>query len=119
MFQAEEKDLGVGSMGFGVLEAKGDSEGIKDVIWRFGGFELGRGLAGVCGLCEPELLWGSHFPPQRGWGCVGEQQQQLGLGVGSRCRGCPAAPGDALKRPVLTLRAFSLVLGNNNGNWDL
>lgn len=93
MFQGEEKDFGVGSMGLGVLEAGEDSEGSKDVCWRFGGLKLGRGGSqgahkGVwCEGVPGAGLGPSLFPTEGMGGGVGERQQELGLGVDSQCRG--------------------------------
>lgn len=124
MFQGEEKDLGVGSMGLGVLEAGEDSEGSKDVCWRFGGLKLGRGGSqgahkGVwCEGVPGAGLGQSLFPAEGMGGCCGEA---AGIGAGGwlPVPGGPAVPGDALKRPMLTLGAFSMVSGDSDGNWGL
>lgn len=85
MFQGEEKDLGVASMGSGVLEA-GETLKASKACFEVWGVQSWPGARRVWGLCEPELVWGSPFPPQRGWGCIGRRKQQLGLGGGSQCQ---------------------------------
>lgn len=100
MFQGEEKDLGVGSMGLGVLEAGEDSEGSKDVCWRFGGLKLGRGGSqgahkGVwCEGVPGAGLGPSLFPAEgMGGGVLGRGSRNWGWGLAPSAGGSCSARG--------------------------